>query len=60
MWLFMLSLLCIVIQFGRAFTMTDLLAVQGVSAAIFPLVIFAVGAFQIWWCRTCDRQGHLR
>jgi hypothetical protein len=60
LWLFMLSLLGIVIQFGRAFTMTDLLAVQGVSAAIFPLVIFAVGAFQIWWCRTCDRQGYLR
>lgn len=59
-WLFALSLVCIVIQFGRSFAMTDLLAVKGVSAAIFPLVIFAIGVFQLWWCRTCERQGYLR
>ncbi len=59
-WLFALSLACIVIQFGRSFAMTDLLAVKGASAAIFPLVIFAIGAFQLWWCRTCERQGYLR
>lgn len=59
-WLFALSLVCIVIQFGRSFAMTDLLAVKGFGAAIFPLVIFAIGAFQLWWCRTCEQQGYLR
>lgn len=59
-WLFALSLVCIVVQFGRSFAMTDLLAVKGMSAAIFPLVIFAIGAFQLWWCKTCAQQGYLR
>ena len=59
-WLFALSLVCIVIQFGRSFAMTDLLAVKGITAAIFPLVIFAIGAFQLWWCKTCEKQGYLK
>ncbi len=60
LWLFLLSMLGIVAQFGYSLFMTDLLAEKGFGAAILPIVIFAIGAFQIWWCRTCERQGYLR
>ena len=59
-WLFVLSLLCIVIQFSRSLLMTDLVADKGLSVAIFPLVIAAIGGFQLWWTRVCDSQGQLR
>ncbi len=59
-WLFALSLLCIIIQFSRSLLMTDLVADKGLSVAIFPLVIGAIGGFQLWWTKVCDGQGQLR
>lgn len=59
-WLFALSLLCVIIQFSRSLLMTNLVADKGWSVAIFPLVIAAIGGFQLWWTKLCDGQGQLR
>lgn len=60
LWAFVLSLAAVVVQFGRTFLATDLIAEKGVSSAIFPMVIFAIGLFCIWWTRACDGRGWLR
>lgn len=59
-WLFMLSLVAVVAQFGRVFMFTDLIAVKGPTAAIFPIVIFAIGAFAVHYSRRGSREGWLR
>ena len=59
-WLFVLSLAAIVVQFGRSFLMTDLIAEQGWSTIIFPVVIFVLGLFPFWWSRLSASQGWLR
>ena len=59
-WLFALSLAAIVVQFGRTFLMTDLIAEQGWGTIIFPIVIFVLGLFPIWWSRLSASQGWLR
>jgi hypothetical protein len=48
---FLLSVVAIVIQFGHTFLATDLLAVKGWTAAIFPAVIFAIGVAQWLYAR---------
>lgn len=59
--LFAVSLIAVVVQFGYTLGMTDLIAVKGLAtAAGFPLVIFAIGLFQLWWARRCAAQGRLR
>ena len=58
--LFMLSVVGIVVQFGRTFLMTDLWAVKGPAAAAFPLFIFLVGLFQLWFAMRLRKQGFLR
>lgn len=59
--LFAVSLVAVVVQFGYTLGMTDLIAVKGLAtAAGFPLVIFAIGLFQLWWARRCALKGWLR
>ena len=60
LWAFVISLGAVLVQFGRTFLATDLLAEQGVSSAIFPMVIIAIGLFCIWWTRVCNGRGWLR
>ncbi len=59
-WLLMLSLLAMIAQFGRALLLTDLIAEKGWTAAIFPIVIVAIGIWAVRWAQGCDRQGLLR
>lgn len=49
--LFLLSIVGVIVQFGYSFIQTDLLAVKGVSAAIFPAVILIVALFQWHYAR---------
>ncbi len=59
--LFALSLAAVIVQFGYTLGMTDIVAVKGVKeAAGVPLVIFAIGAFQLWWAWACAQRGYLR
>ncbi|CAN5377937.1 hypothetical protein BH10PSE13_BH10PSE13_13400 [soil metagenome] len=57
--LYWLSLAGIVIQFGRTFLMTDIIAVRGWGTAIFPAVITAIALFQIWLASKLRRGGNL-
>ena len=59
-WLFALSLAGIVAQFGRVFLATDIVAVKGMSAALFPLLIFAIGVFAVTFARGAAAKGWLR
>ena len=55
--LFVVALIAIVIQFGYVFVATDTLARKGGSAAIFPLVIFAIGVAEIALANMAQRRG---
>jgi hypothetical protein len=59
----MLSLLCVIavlVQFSYTFFMTDLLAVKGFSATIFPLVIIVLAIAQLLYARALSSKGALR
>lgn len=59
--LFAVSLVAAVVQFGYTLGMTDLIAVKGLAtAAGFPLVIIAIGLFQLWWAHRCAAKGWVR
>ncbi len=48
--LYLLSLIGVIIQFGWIFGATDIIAVKGVvQAALFPLVIFLISVFSLWF-----------
>lgn len=56
--LFWLSLAAVVVMFGYAFAMTDLIAHKGPAAVLpFPLFIAAVGILSIWFARMATRRG---
>jgi len=58
--LFLLSLLAVIVQFGHTFLGTDLLAVKGAGAAIFPAVIILIGIGQWLYARSQATKGLLR
>ena len=58
-WLFLLSTILVVVQFGRSLLFTDLVADKGWTVALFPMVIAAIGGFQLWWTKLCEREGQL-
>lgn len=58
-WLFAVSLLGILVQFGRAFLLTDLLEVKGWGSAAFPAFIIAVAVLSIVLSRHLRARGYL-
>lgn len=57
-WLYGVSLLAVVIQFGYVFTATDLLAHKGAAATVpFPAFIVLMGVLQIVLARLAGRRG---
>lgn len=58
--LFLLSIIAVIIQFGHTFLGTDLLAVKGAGAAIFPAVIALIGLGQWLYARAQAAKGLLR
>jgi len=51
------SLVAVVVMFGFMFAATDLLAVKGATAAIFPVVIALIELFQLWLAGRARRAG---
>ncbi|MDO7841135.1 hypothetical protein [Sphingomonas immobilis] len=48
-WLFIVSLITVVVMFGFIFIATDLIAVKGVGVAMgFPVFIFAICVLEVW------------
>lgn len=58
--LFALSLAAVIIQFGHALGLTDLIAVKGWSAAAFPAFIILMAAIQYGYARAQVGRGVLR
>ncbi|WP_183955897.1 sugar transporter [Sphingobium fontiphilum] len=58
--LFALSLVAVIIQFGHALALTDLIAVKGWSAAAFPAFIVLMAAIQYGYARALVAKGALR
>ena len=56
--LYVLSLICVVIQFGYVFVGTDLLAHKGAAATVpFPVFIALMGCVQIVLARFAAKRG---
>ena len=58
--LFALSLAAVVVQFGYSFLGTDLWAVKGAGAAVFPAVIIAIAVGQLLYAAGLRAKGVLR
>ncbi|UZW53845.1 sugar transporter [Sphingobium sp. JS3065] len=58
--LFLLSIIAVIVQFGYNFLYTDLLAVKGPTAAIFPAVILIIAIFQWRYASRLIAKGILR
>lgn len=55
--LYAVSFVAVLVQFGWTFFGSSVIADKGASAAIFPLVIIAIGAFSLWfaWRKAQER-----
>lgn len=59
--MYLLSLIAVVVQFGWVFASTDLVAAKGAATVVpFPLVIVAVTLFGVWLSTRGIRRGWLR
>lgn len=57
-WLFLLSLIAVIVQFGYVFGGTGLLAHKGAAMTVpFPAFIAAVAVFQLWLAHVAQRRG---
>ena len=58
--LYAVSLVAVLVQFGWTFFGSSVIADKGASAAIFPLVIIAIGAFSLWYAWRKAQERILR
>lgn len=57
---FGVSLVAVVVQFAYTFWVMDAIRLLGAAQVVpFPLVIFAIGAFLLWFSRRAGQRGHL-
>ncbi|APF39573.1 hypothetical protein BOQ54_19035 (plasmid) [Chelatococcus daeguensis] len=54
---FAVSLAAIVLQFGYTFLVMDAIGLLGFVAVPFPLFIFAIGVFLLWFAAQARRRG---
>lgn len=60
-YLFAVSLIAAIVQFGWVFGATDLIAAKGAAATVpFPAFIITVAVFQLWLARVATGRGWLR
>lgn len=59
-WLFLLSVIAVILQFGHSFLGTDMLAVKGLSTVIFPAFILIIAVGQLLYARRLAAKGVLR
>lgn len=56
--LYLISLVTSAAMFAYIFAVTDLIAVKGAGATVpFPLLVVAIGAFQLWFAGRSRRRG---
>ncbi len=54
---FVVSLIAVIVQFGYTFLAMDAIRLLGPASAIFPFVIFAIGALLLWFSRHAGKSG---
>jgi len=54
---FAVSLAAIVLQFGYTFLVMDAIGLLGLAAVPFPLLIFAIGVFLVWFAVEARKRG---
>jgi hypothetical protein len=59
MYLFVVSLIAIVVQMGYGLFMSDMLEVRGAGAAALPVVVAGVAAYLLWFSRSARQKGWL-
>ncbi len=59
LYLLILSLAGVIVQFGHALLMTDALAVMGVISLIGPVFVCGIGIFLIWFTLYSTNKGWL-
>lgn len=55
--MFTISLIAVVVQFGYTFTAMNALEVLGASALAFPIMIFAIAVFLLWFSIQAGKRG---
>lgn len=58
--LYLISLIGIIMTFGHSFLGTDMLAIKGWTAVLFPALIFVLGVAQFLYARAQVTKGVLR
>lgn len=59
--LFIISLIAVVIQFGYAFFLTDMVVHKGAAAVVpFPLLVIAIGVVEVWLAGYAIRRRWIR
>lgn len=53
---FIVSLICIVVQFGYTLFGMNMLEKMGWSSAIFPAIIFVIGLIEVWYASLAKRK----
>jgi hypothetical protein len=57
---FAISLIAVAVQFGYTFLVMDAVRLLGAGVALpFPIVIFAIGVFLLWFSSNAKRAGRL-
>ncbi|MGP1353040.1 MAG: hypothetical protein ACTS1Z_06930 [Parasphingopyxis sp.] len=59
-WLFVISLIAVLVQHFWTFFLSGLLDIIGLERVIMPLVVVALCAFQIWYADQGTKRGWLR
>ena len=57
---FIVSLLGILVQMGHAFLMTEMLKIQGATAAVLPVAIIAIAIYLVTFSRSAKKKGWIR
>ena len=60
LYVFILSMAGIVVQFGYVIFLTETVAVMGATSVIGPIFVALVGIFLIWFTLSSDKKGLLK
>ncbi len=56
-WLYVVSVIAIVIQFGWLFATSDIIAQKGGGVVLFPILILALAIFAVWLSDRAIKRG---
>lgn len=57
---FIVSLICIIVQMGYSIFLTDLVATMGMGSVVGPLIITLVAVYLVWYSKDAKAKGWLK